>query len=106
MREVTRDEIARRARLVIARELGVHSARVRDDSDFRDDLGCDSLDMVELPRVLEDEFKVELTDDEVSFCQTFGTAVDVIAAKVEAKANSARRRPQIADSFNGRAVRW
>jgi acyl carrier protein len=103
---MTRDEVARRARLVIVRELGVDARKVVDDSDFRTDLGCDSLDMVELPRALEDEFKVELTDDDVAFCQTFGTAVDIIAAKIEAKANSQRPRRTIASGLNGRRVHW
>jgi acyl carrier protein len=71
------DEVARRARLVIARELA------RDDAEFIDDLKADSLDMVRLPAALEEEFDVRLTDDEVAFCKTVGTAIDVLSAKLE-----------------------
>jgi acyl carrier protein len=77
------DEVARRARLVIARELACPLGRVRDDAEFIDDLKADSLDMVRLPAALEEEFDVRLTDDEVAFCKTVGTAIDVLSAKLE-----------------------
>lgn len=80
---MTRSEVSRRARIVVGRELCMEPARVRDSSDFRADLRADSLDMVTLPRALEDEFSIILTDGEVEFCQTFGTAVDVITSKIE-----------------------
>jgi len=80
---MSRREIEHRARLVIACELGVPIERVREGSDFRADLGADSLDLVQLPAALEDEFKVQLSDDEVEFCATVGTAIDIIEAKLE-----------------------
>ena len=80
---MSRDDTARRARLVIARELACPVGRVRDDAEFAGDLKADSLDMVRLPAALEEEFDVLLTDDEVAFCKTVGTAIDVLDAKLE-----------------------
>lgn len=76
-------ETARRVRVVIARELACPLSRLTDGADFRRDLGADSLDLVNVPRALEDEFGISLTDGEVEFCQTVGTAIDVIRSKLE-----------------------
>lgn len=80
---MNRDSIDRRARIVIARELIQPLRRVTDGATFRGDLGADSLDMVQLPRAIEDEFGIILSDDEVTFCQTVGTAIDLIETKLE-----------------------
>lgn len=78
-----RDEIAYRARLIVAEALNVSPTRINDDAEFAADLGADSLDLVEIPAALEEAFGIVLTDDEVAFCKTFGTAIDVIEAKLE-----------------------
>lgn len=80
---MSRADIAQRARLVIARELQVPIGRIREDSDFRADLAADSLDMVQLPAALEEEFGIRITDDEAEFAETVGTAIDIIEGKVE-----------------------
>lgn len=80
---MTRDAIARQARLIIARELCILVGTVREAADFRADLGADSLDMVTLPRALEEEFGVRFSDREVEFCQTVGTAIDLVETKLE-----------------------
>ena len=49
-------------------------------------LGCDSLDVIELAMAYEDEFSVELPDDEIEGLVTFGDAVDLIGAKLARKA--------------------
>lgn len=78
-----RTGIGRRARLVIARELRISVPQISDNSEFRADLKADSLDVVGLTMALEMEFGVEITDDEADFCQTVGTAIDLIEAKLE-----------------------
>lgn len=78
-------EIGRRVRVVIARELGC-PLRLADDCEFRRDLGADSLDLVAIPAAIEDEFSIRLSDAEVEFCQTIGTAIDVVRTKLENKA--------------------
>lgn len=80
---MNRREIEQRARMAIARELCVAPSRIRETSDFRADLGADSLDMVKVVAALEDEFKVSVSDDEAAFCQTVGTALDLIENKIE-----------------------
>lgn len=72
----------RRARTVIARELSASVARCHDDASWRD-LGADSLDMVTIPAALENEFGIRLGDAEVEFCQTVGTAIDLVETKLE-----------------------
>lgn len=76
-------EIGRRARVVIARELGCPMRRLGDGADFRRDLAADSLDLVNIPHALEEEFGIRFSDDEVAFCQTVGTAADLIRTKLE-----------------------
>lgn len=80
---MSRRLIEQRARLVVARELCVTPAKITDQADFRDQLGADSLDLVTLTSALEEEFKIQVTDDDAEFCETFGTAVDLIEAKLE-----------------------
>lgn len=85
-------ELSRRVRVTIARELACPLSRLKDAAEFRRDLGADSLDLVTIPRALEDEFSIVLTDEEVDFCQTVGTAIDVIRAKLENGAAFDRRQ--------------
>lgn len=90
---VSRREIERRARVVIVRELMAPPARVNEYADFRTDLGADSLDIVTLTAALEEEFKVAISDDEAAFCQTVGTAIDLIETKLEGGAGNDARCP-------------
>lgn len=79
-------DTARRVRITIARELACPLARLTEGADFRRDLGADSLDLVQVPAALEDEFGIRLSDAEVEFCQTVGTAIDLIRTKLENRA--------------------
>jgi acyl carrier protein len=81
--------IARRVRVVIARELCCPLPRLTDAAEFRRDLGADSLDLVSVPAALEEEFSIRLSDAEVEFCQTIGTAIDLVRSKLENKALAA-----------------
>lgn len=92
---MNRRDIELRARAVIARELGCDVGKVRDDADFRADLKADSLDMVQQPAALEEEFGVQISDDEAEFCETVGTAIDVIWSKIDNLLNDQARRPAI-----------
>lgn len=80
---MSRRQLFLRARLVIAAELMVNHLKITEESEFRADLGADSLDLPKLHAALEDEFKVSISDDEADFCQTVGTAIDLIEAKLE-----------------------
>lgn len=63
---------------IVAEQLGVEPDQVKRDAEFIQDLNADSLDMVELVMSLEEEFGVEISDDEVENIRTVGDAVDYI----------------------------
>ncbi len=68
-------ENATRVREIIAQELGVEEEKVTDDASFVDDLGADSLDTVELVMAFEEEFGIEIADDDAERMQTVGQAI-------------------------------
>jgi acyl carrier protein len=65
-------------RPIIAEQLGVEPSKVTRDASFQDDLNADSLDLVELIMSLEEEFKLEISDDDAEGIKTVGDAVDYI----------------------------
>jgi acyl carrier protein len=65
---------------IIAEQLGVDEAQVTSDASFMDDLGADSLDTVELVMALEEEFDIEISDEDAEKIQTVQDAVDYIVA--------------------------
>ena len=67
-----------RVRSVIVDQLGIDEDLVTMDSSFVDDLGADSLDIVELIMGLEGEFDLEIPDDEAEKISTVGDAVNYI----------------------------
>ncbi|MFN2322928.1 MAG: acyl carrier protein [Trueperaceae bacterium] len=68
-------------KVVIADKLDADPADVVDTASFMDDLGADSLDVVELIMGLEDEFGIEISDEEAEGIRTVGDAVKFIVAK-------------------------
>lgn len=63
---------------IIVEQLGVEEDEITLESSFIDDLGADSLDIVELIMALEEEFDLEIPDSEAEKLQTVGDAVDYI----------------------------
>ena len=63
---------------IVAEILDVRSKEIRDDSSFTDDLGADSLDVVELVMALEEEFDCEIVDDDAENITTVQHAIDYI----------------------------
>lgn len=63
---------------IIVDQLGVEEDEIAVDSSFIDDLGADSLDIVELIMALEEEFDLEIPDSEAEKISTVGDAVDYI----------------------------
>ena len=78
MSQVERDEITEKVRLVIVDQLNVDEDDVSEDSAFIDDLGADSLDIVELVMALEEEFGIAIPDEEAEKIRTVGEAVSYI----------------------------
>ncbi len=72
MIEVSEDKI----REIIAEKLEIALEQVTDEAKFIDDLGADSLDVVELIMTLEDEFDIEITDEEAEKIVTVRNAVE------------------------------
>jgi acyl carrier protein len=67
-----------RLQSIVAEQLGVEPDQVVRDAEFIADLNADSLDMVELVMSLEEEFGVEISDEDVEGIRTVGDAVDYI----------------------------
>ena len=67
----------------VADQLNVDESEINSDSSFVDDLGADSLDTVELVMAFEEEFGIEIPDDDAEKIQSVQNAIDYIAAKAE-----------------------
>jgi acyl carrier protein len=67
-----------RVKEIIVEQLGVDPAEVSAQASFVNDLGADSLDTVELVMAFEEEFGLEIPDEEAEKIQTFGQAVEYI----------------------------
>ena len=73
--------VIERVTKVIVDRLGVDESEVKLEASFRDDLGADSLDVVELVMELEDEFDMEISDEDTEQISTVGSAVTFIESK-------------------------
>lgn len=67
---------------IIAEQLGVEESEVTAEASFIDDLGADSLDTVELIMAFEEEFGIEIPEEDAEKMSTVQNAVDYIAGKV------------------------
>ncbi len=70
-----------RVQEIIVKELGVSREEVTPEASFIDDLGADSLDIVELVMKMEEEFDVEISDDDAEQIQTIGDAIAYLRSK-------------------------
>ncbi|MEN3189916.1 MAG: acyl carrier protein [Atribacterota bacterium] len=68
-------EVIDRVKKIIVDQLGVDASKISEDSSFVDDLGADSLDIVELIMAFEEEFDVEIPDEDAEKIKTVGDAV-------------------------------
>src|SRR5688500_16943636 len=74
-------DIFDRVKKVTVEELGVKEEEVVEGASFTEDLGADSLDVVELVMALEDEFGIDIPDEEVGNIKTVGDATEYIKKK-------------------------
>ena len=72
--------IEARVRKIIIDQLGVKEEQVTNEASFVEDLGADSLDTVELVMALEEEFELEIPDEDAEKITTVQQAIDYIAA--------------------------
>ena len=71
-------ETADRVKKIVVEHLGVEGEKVTEEASFIDDLGADSLDIVELVMAFEEEFGVEIPDDATEKITTVRDAIDYI----------------------------
>jgi acyl carrier protein len=80
--ETYMSDIEQRVKKIVAEQLGVPEADIKTESSFVDDLGADSLDTVELVMALEDEFEMEIPDEEAEKIATVQNAIDYAKAHI------------------------
>ena len=71
-------DTAERVKKIVVEHLGVDESKVTDNASFVDDLGADSLDTVELVMAFEEEFGIEIPDEDAEKLQTVGDAINYI----------------------------
>ena len=70
--------VEERVKGIVAEQLSANANEIKNESSFIDDLGADSLDTVELVMALEEEFDIEISDDEAENISTVQSAIDYI----------------------------
>ena len=76
------EAVADRVRAIIAEQLGVKLEEVTDAASFIEDLGADSLDTVELVMALEEEFGIEIPDEDAEKMAAVGDSIKYIETKI------------------------
>ncbi|MCA2980885.1 MAG: acyl carrier protein [Myxococcaceae bacterium] len=75
---MTAQNIESKVKAIIADQLGVSEDEIKMESSFIEDLGADSLDIVELVMAMEEEFEIEIPDEEAENIKTVGDAINYI----------------------------
>ena len=84
--KLMKDKTYEKVQKIVVEQLGVKEEQVKPEANFTNDLGADSLDTVELVMALEEEFEMEIPDEEAEKISTVQSAVDYIKKEVSAKA--------------------
>jgi len=70
--------VEQKVRSIVAEQLGISEEEVKPESQFIEDLGADSLDIVELVMAMEETFEIEIPDEEAENIKTVGDAIKYI----------------------------
>ncbi|QDV07320.1 Acyl carrier protein [Planctomycetes bacterium Poly30] len=81
--EVSDSSIEDRVKKIVCDQMGTTPDKISLETSFINDLGADSLDTVELVMEFEDEFEINIPDEDAEKIQTVGAAVDYIGAKLQ-----------------------
>ena len=76
------DSIEQRVKKIVANQLGVSEAEIKNESSFMDDLGADSLDLVELVMSFENEFGITIPDEDSAQLTTVQSAISYVQSKL------------------------
>lgn len=80
-----RDELLKKIKAIVADKLSIGEDQVTEEASFIDDLGADSLDTVELVMALEDEFDLDIPDEDAEKMTTVGKAIDYVLEVLKKK---------------------
>ncbi len=80
-----REELLKKVKAIVADKLSISEDQVTEEASFIDDLGADSLDTVELVMALEDEFGMDIPDEDAEKLTTVGKAMDYVLAHLPHK---------------------
>ena len=80
---MTKDKIIKKVKEITSEQLGVDESQITSEAKFIDDLGADSLDTVELVMALEEEFDIEISDEEAEKLITVQKVIDYLEDHVE-----------------------
>jgi acyl carrier protein len=78
-----REELLKKIKSIVSDKLSISEEQITEEASFIDDLGADSLDTVELVMALEDEFSMDIPDEEAEKLTTVGKAMDYILTTVK-----------------------
>jgi len=85
---LSREAVLKLIRAHLSGELGIDETKIKEESNFKDDLEADSLDLVQLVVELEDSYGIRITENQAEKIQTVGQAIDFVLS--EAPVDSAR----------------
>jgi len=80
---MTKDEIIKKVKEITSEQLGVDESQITPEAKFIDDLGADSLDIVELVMALEEEFNLEISDEEAEKLLAVQKVVDYLKDRIK-----------------------
>ncbi len=78
----SKSSIEERVKKIVSDQIGVDIANITNESSFIEDLGADSLDTVELVMAFEEEFNIEISDDDAEKITTIQQAIDFINDRI------------------------
>ena len=77
----SREEILSQLQSTLSEKLGIDESEITEDASFEEDLGADSLDLVEVVMDLEDQFGLKIPDEDARGLTTVGKAIDYVVAQ-------------------------